>query len=46
MGCPVDAKQAMHVTYLPDALADGLTLVVNCPVDRLERQGFTPPSGC
>ena len=39
MGCPVDAKQAMHVTYLPDALADGLTLVVNCPVDRLERQG-------
>ena len=39
MGCPVDAKQAMHVTYLPDALADGLTLVVNCPIDRLERQG-------
>ena len=26
VGCPVDGKQAMHVTYLPDAVAGGLRL--------------------
>ncbi|MEC7946616.1 MAG: GMC family oxidoreductase N-terminal domain-containing protein, partial [Myxococcota bacterium] len=30
MGCPVDGKQAMHVTYLPDAVASGLRLYADC----------------
>ena len=39
MGCPVDAKQGMHLTYLPDALEAGMTLIVNSPVQRLVREG-------
>jgi choline dehydrogenase-like flavoprotein len=35
MGCPVDAKQSMLVTYLPDAVAKGATVVSRCRVDRL-----------
>ncbi|HAN31933.1 MAG TPA: GMC family oxidoreductase [Myxococcales bacterium] len=36
VGCPVDGKQAMHVTYLSDALEQGLRLYADCRVDRLE----------
>ena len=36
LGCPVDAKQAMHVTYLPDAVAAGLRLYSDVEVRRLE----------
>jgi choline dehydrogenase-like flavoprotein len=35
MGCPVDAKQSMLVTYLPDAVAKGATVVSRCRVDKL-----------
>jgi choline dehydrogenase-like flavoprotein len=35
MGCPVDAKQSMLITYLPDAVARGATVVSRCRVDRL-----------
>jgi choline dehydrogenase-like flavoprotein len=35
MGCPVDAKQSMLVTYLPDAVSKGATVVARCRVDRL-----------
>lgn len=35
MGCPVDAKQSMLVTYLPDAVAKGAQVVSRCRVDRL-----------
>lgn len=36
MGCPVDAKQSMLVTYLPDAVAKQATVVAGCRVDRLQ----------
>lgn len=39
LGCPVDGKQAMHVTYLPDALRAGLRLFAEARVDRLEVSG-------
>lgn len=29
MGCPIDAKQSMLVTYIPDAIEKGLTLYAN-----------------
>ncbi|MFL5319559.1 MAG: GMC family oxidoreductase N-terminal domain-containing protein, partial [Myxococcaceae bacterium] len=29
MGCPIDAKQSMLVTYIPDAVEKGLTLYAN-----------------
>lgn len=35
MGCPVDAKQAMHLTYLRDALAHGASVVADARVDRI-----------
>jgi len=35
LGCPVDAKQSMLVTYLPDAVAAGATVVSRCRVDKL-----------
>lgn len=35
MGCPVDGKQAMHVTYLPDAVAGGLRLYADCEARRV-----------
>lgn len=35
-GCPFDAKQAMHLTYIPDALAAGATLYADTRADRLE----------
>lgn len=39
LGCPVDAKQAMHLTYLPDAAARGTVVYADCRVTRLERRG-------
>jgi len=40
MGCPVDAKQSMLVTYIPDALRQpGTTLYANCRVERVEASG-------
>ena len=39
MGCPVGGKQAMHVTYLPDALAAGAGLIADCRVERLAVHG-------
>ncbi|MHB8264095.1 MAG: GMC family oxidoreductase [Acidimicrobiales bacterium] len=35
IGCPVDAKQGMHVSYLPRAAAAGATVLSNVKVDRL-----------
>lgn len=39
LGCPVDAKQAMHLTYLPDASAAGALFHVDVNVERLEHDG-------
>ncbi len=36
MGCPIDAKQSMLVTVIPDAVEKGLTLYANASVRRLE----------
>jgi choline dehydrogenase-like flavoprotein len=33
--CPIDAKQAMHVSVLPAALAGGARLFANCKVKRI-----------
>lgn len=38
-GCPFDAKQAMHLTYLPDAVADGLRLWADTHAERIEVEG-------
>ena len=35
MGCPVDAKQSMLITYLPDAVERGARVVSRCRVDKL-----------
>ena len=34
-GCPSDAKQAMHLSYLPRAEAHGTTIYARCRVERL-----------
>ncbi len=39
MGCPIDAKQSMLVTVLPDAVEKGLRLFANVSVRKLEWQG-------
>ena len=39
MGCPVDAKQSMLVTVLPDAVALGLELYANSSARKLEFSG-------
>ncbi len=39
MGCPVDLKQSMLLTYLPDAMEAGATVISRCAVDRLELVG-------
>jgi choline dehydrogenase-like flavoprotein len=41
MGCPVDAKQSMLVTYLPDAVASGATILSRCRLEKLHFQGRT-----
>jgi choline dehydrogenase-like flavoprotein len=39
MGCPVDAKQSMLVTYIPDAVAAGATVIADCAVERVRMSG-------
>lgn len=39
MGCPVDGKQSMLVTYLPDAVARGLLLHADTRATRVELDG-------
>lgn len=39
MGCPVDAKQSMLITYLPDAVDKGARVVSRCRVDKLVSDG-------
>ncbi|HMV65940.1 MAG TPA: GMC family oxidoreductase [Myxococcota bacterium] len=39
LGCPVDGKQAMGITYVADAVAAGLTLYANVRAERLEIEG-------
>lgn len=39
VGCPVDGKQAMHVTTIPDAIAAGMTLYADTWVERVELSG-------
>ena len=39
MGCPIDAKQSMLVTYLPDAMNRGATVLSRCRVERLVLEG-------
>jgi len=39
MGCPVDAKQSMLVTVLPDAVEEGLTLYANASARTIEWAG-------
>jgi choline dehydrogenase-like flavoprotein len=38
-GCPFDAKQAMHLTFIPDALSRGATVLSDTRALRLEVQG-------
>jgi choline dehydrogenase-like flavoprotein len=38
-GCPVDGKNDMVVTYLPDAVAQGLKVYSNCRAERFEVEG-------
>jgi choline dehydrogenase-like flavoprotein len=35
MGCPIDAKQSMLITYLPDAVERGARVVSRCRIDKL-----------
>lgn len=35
VGCPVDGKQAMHVTYLRDLVSAGGRIVADCRVERI-----------
>jgi len=39
MGCPVDGKQAMHLTFLPDAVAAGARIYTDVEADRVEHDG-------
>lgn len=39
VGCPVNGKQAMHLTYLPDAIAGGMRLFADTRAERLEVSG-------
>jgi choline dehydrogenase-like flavoprotein len=39
LGCPQDAKQAMHVSYVPRALARGARLFTRCRVERVLLSG-------
>jgi choline dehydrogenase-like flavoprotein len=38
-GCPSDAKQAMHLSYLPKAEAAGARIYARCRVDRVAVEG-------
>lgn len=39
VGCPLDAKQSMLVTYVPDAVEKGLRVYANTSARRLEVEG-------
>ncbi len=39
MGCPIDAKQSMDLTYVPAALAKGARFYVNAKAVKIERHG-------
>ncbi len=39
MGCPIDAKQSMLITAIPDAVKAGATVYTRCRVETLEAQG-------
>jgi choline dehydrogenase-like flavoprotein len=39
VGCPIDAKQSMLVTLIPDAVRAGAALYANAWVERVERDG-------
>lgn len=39
MGCPIDAKQSMLVTIIPDAVEKGLTVYANASARQLRLQG-------
>lgn len=39
LGCPLDAKQSALVSYIPDAIAAGASLITHCRVERLARAG-------
>ena len=39
MGCPIDAKQSMLATLIPDAVEKGLTVLANCTAQRLRVEG-------
>jgi len=41
LGCPVDAKQAMGITYIPDALDGGMRLYCDVQAERLVTAGDT-----
>jgi choline dehydrogenase-like flavoprotein len=38
-GCPTNAKQAMHVSYLPRAVKAGARVFARCRVDRIDVDG-------
>ncbi|MGH2694837.1 MAG: GMC family oxidoreductase N-terminal domain-containing protein, partial [Actinomycetota bacterium] len=38
-GCPTNAKQAMHITYLPRAYRSGARIYARCRVDRIVMDG-------
>lgn len=39
LGCPFDAKQAMGITFLADAVSAGATVLANVRAERLRRDG-------
>ncbi len=38
-GCPIDAKQSMLITYLPEAMDAGAAVISRCRVERLRFEG-------
>jgi choline dehydrogenase-like flavoprotein len=39
VGCPIGAKQSVDVTYIPDAVNAGTTVVADCHADRITLNG-------
>ena len=39
LGCPFDAKMSVALTYVPDALRAGATLMADCRAERIETGG-------
>jgi choline dehydrogenase-like flavoprotein len=39
MGCPIDAKRSMLVSFLPDAMDHGATVISRCRVNRFAHDG-------